>query len=98
MAASISLACVSHSLSDVAELQRLRSSLLEWYDSNKRDLPWRARAAVSLDGISFLLLRGRTSRELCYGVIPCLQHEKCIQYGLLCAVIAVHVVGVRHCC
>ncbi|PIK59733.1 hypothetical protein BSL78_03305, partial [Apostichopus japonicus] len=33
--------CACHSFQDADETRLIRSSLLEWYDEHKRDLPWR---------------------------------------------------------
>ncbi|XP_065529561.1 adenine DNA glycosylase isoform X2 [Lathamus discolor] len=38
-----------HLFSDPAETETLRRNLLAWYDSCKRDLPWRTRAATEPD-------------------------------------------------
>lgn len=42
---STATGCALHRFDDAVELARLRASLLQWYDDNKRDLPW--RTAVS---------------------------------------------------
>ncbi|XP_070564071.1 adenine DNA glycosylase-like [Ptychodera flava] len=36
-----------HSYADEVEIQCLRSDLLQWYDANKRDLPWRQLAKLA---------------------------------------------------
>ncbi|NXX84470.1 MUTYH glycosylase, partial [Urocolius indicus] len=38
-----------HLFSDPAEVEALRGDLLSWYDSCKRELPWRTLAATELD-------------------------------------------------
>ncbi|XP_076857400.1 uncharacterized protein LOC143511708 [Brachyhypopomus gauderio] len=41
--------CTCHYFHDDAEASRFRSRLLCWYDDNKRDLPWRAKAITEKD-------------------------------------------------
>lgn len=37
----VTKACVYHTFPDPAAVVQLRSHLLQWYDKDKRELPWR---------------------------------------------------------
>jgi len=56
-----------HILEDLSNRERFRQSLLEWYDENQRELPWRTDPSLYKTVISeFMLQQTRVSTVLPY--------------------------------